>query len=132
MPQLSGRAQRMRLGLALLAGCSVFTAQALAQSVSGSQVVNVPNPTPRPTDPHTVFRDDPVLRARQQQAIALKRAKVHAQMVSDTKDILLLAQQIREHRMNRDTADTSTGSDLVGAQQIEKLAKQVKENANVQ
>ena len=110
----------------------MFTGRALAQGGPESHTVILPNPTPRPSDPHDVFRDDRVLRAHQQQAIALKRAKTHAQMVSDTRDILLLAQQIRDHRVNHDAASTSTGSDLVGAQQIEKLAKQVKENANIQ
>ena len=132
MPSISCTAHRIIVGAALLIGAGCFAPKVLAQGGPGSQVVNVPNPTPRPADPHDVFRDDPALRARQQQAIALKRAKVHAQMVSDTKDILLLAQQIRDHRVNQTAAGTATGSDLVGAQQIEKLAKQVKENANVQ
>lgn len=132
MPSVSRKTLTLLVGAALLIGVSWLTPAAHAQGGPPSQMVNVPNPTPRPADPHEVFRDDPALRARQQQAIALKRAKLHAQIVSETKDILLLAQQIRDHRVNHDAAGTATGSDLVGAQQIEKLAKQVKENANVQ
>jgi len=132
MPSISRKAHRIIVGAALLIGAECFAPKALAQSGPESHMVILPNPTPRPADPHDVFRDDPALRARQQQAIALKRAKLHAQMVSDTKDILLLAQQIRDHHANQAASGTATGSDLVGAQQIEKLAKQVKENANVQ
>lgn len=132
MPTVSRKAHTIVVGVAVLIGVGWFAPTALAQGGPESQVVILPNPTPRPADPHDVFRDDPALRARQQQAIALKRAKLHAQMVSDTKDILLLAQQIRDHHVNQTAAGTATGSDLVGAQQIEKLAKQVKENANVQ
>jgi len=131
MPPLSGTVRRMVIGAALL-GSGLSTARALGQAGPESHTVILPNPTPRPSDPHDVFRDDPVLLARQQQAIALKRAKTHAQMVSDTRDILILAQQIRDHRVNHNATGTATGSDLVGAQQIEKLAKQVKENASVQ
>jgi hypothetical protein len=118
------------VGLALLMGASSLAHTAHAQGGPQSQVVILPNPTPRPADPHDTFRDDPVLRAREQQMIALKRAKMHAKVVSDAKDILVLAQQIRDHRSHQDA--TATGSDLVGAQQIEKLAKQVKENTKVQ
>lgn len=108
----------------------MFAHPAHAQSGPASQVVILPNPTPRPADPHDTFRDDPVLRAHQQQIIAQKRAKMHAKVVIDAKDILILAQQIRDHRAHNDI--TATGLDLVGAQQIEKLAKQVKENTKVQ
>lgn len=132
MPLLSGTARRVAMSAALLAGSGLFPAQAFAQGGPQSQTVTIPNPTPRPTDPHSVFRDDPVLRARQQQTLALKRSKMHTQMVSDTRDILLLAQQIRDHRVTHDADSTALGSDLVGAQQIEKLAKQVKVNANIQ
>lgn len=132
MRLLSAPVRRVVISAALLVGSGLLVPRAFAQSGPPSQMVNVPNPTPRPADPHEVFRDDPALRARQQQAIAVKRAKLHAQIVSDTKDILELAQQIRDHRVTHDATGTATGSDLVGAQKIEKLAKQVKENANVQ
>ena len=132
MRLLSGKVRRVVISAAFLVGSGLFTARAFAQGGPDSHQVILPNPTPRPADPHDVFRDDSALRAREQQAIALKRAKMHAQMVIDTKDILVLAQQIRDHRINHDAGGTATGSDLVSAQQIEKLAKQVKENANIQ
>ena len=132
MPALSATARRVIVGTAILVGSGMLTARASAQGGPESKTVILPNPTPRPADPHDVFRDDPVQRARQQQAIAVKRAKMHAQMVNDTKDILVLAQQIRDHRVNHDATGSATGADLVSAQQIEKLAKQVKENANIQ
>ena len=115
----------------LLLSCA-FASKASAQGGPGSTQVVLPNPTPRPADPHDVFRDDPVARAREQQIQALKRTQMHAQVVLDANNILLLAQQIRDHRVTHDTTANATGSDLVNAQQIEKLAKRVKDNSKIQ
>ena len=100
-----------------------------AQGGPPSQSVNVPNPTPRPLDPHDIFRDDPVARVRQQQLLALKRTQRHTQVVTDTDNILMLAQLIRVHQATAASAENAAGSDIIGTEQIEKLAKRVKENS---
>ncbi len=112
----------------LLLGATVTRAS--AQGGPGSQTVILPNPTPRPTDPHSVFRDDPLRKAQEQQAAALRRAQAHVQLRNDTRDILVLAQQILDHRVNN--SETASGSDLQSAQQIVKLAKRVLESSKVQ
>lgn len=114
-------------GLLLLGAAAT---RASAQGGPGSQTVILPNPTPRPEDPHSVFRDDPVRKAREQQAAALRRAQAHLQLHKDTRDILVLAQQIRDHRVNH--SEVTPASDLQSAQQIEKLAKRVLESSKVQ
>ena len=132
MNSLARTAHTTISSLALLLLACGLASRASAQGGPGSHQVVLPNPTPRPDDPHDVFRDDPVEQARRQQALALKRTLMHAQVVIDTNNILLLAQQIRDHRVSHDTSPTTPGSDLVGAQQIEKLAKRVKDNSKIQ
>ena len=124
--------RRLYFSLPLFLAVGAFSKAAHAQAGPGSQMVILPNPTPRPADPHDIFRDDPVARARQQQALALKRTQMHAQVVTDTSYIVLLAQQVRDHHATRNTSATIEGSDLVGVEQIEKLAKRVKDNSKIQ
>ena len=112
----------------LVAACA-FSPAAHAQGGPPTQIVSIPNPTPRPADPHDIFRDDPVARVRQQQQLALKRTQMHSQVVTDTDNILMLAQLIREHQATEASAANAVGSDIIGAQQIEKLAKRVKDNS---
>lgn len=130
MVHVSCTVRTMTVSLLLLIGATASGTRATAQSGPGSQIVIVPNPTPRPEDPHAVFRDDPVRKAREQQAATLKRALARLQLQKDTRDILVLAQQIRDHNVNH--AEVATGSDILSAQQIEKLAKRVVETSKVQ
>jgi hypothetical protein len=132
MTSIARAAHTTLLSMTLLLLASAFAARASAQGGPGSSQVILPNPTPRPVDPHDIFRDDPVARAREQQVQALKRTQKHAQVVIDANNILLLAQQIRDHRAINDTSGIADGADLVGAQQIEKLAKRVKDNSKIQ
>ncbi len=113
----------------LAAACALSPAAAHAQGGPPTQIVSIPNPTPRPADPHDIFRDDPVARVRQQQLLALKRTQMHSQVVTDTNNILMLAQLIREHQATEASATNAAGSDIIGAEQIEKLAKRVKDNS---
>jgi hypothetical protein len=132
MTSTARKARATILSLACLWLASPFEPATSAQAGPGSQMVNLPNPTPRPDDPHAIFRDDPVERARQQQVQALKRTQMHAQVALDTNNILLLAQQIRDHHASNSSAAATAGSDLVSTQQIEKLAKRVKDNSKIQ
>lgn len=132
MSWIARPARKTIVSLAFLVLACAHASMAHAQGGPGSSTVVLPNPTPRPDDPHTIFRNDPVERAREQQIQALKRTQMHAQVVIDTGNILQLAQQIRDHRATHDTAATTPGSDLVNAQFIEKLAKRVKDNSKIQ
>jgi len=131
MNSITRSARTATISLTFLLLAFALASRATAQGGPGSRTVVLPNPTPRPDDPHDVFRDDPVAKAREQQIQALKRTQMHAQVAIDTNNILLLAQQIRDHRVSKDTSPTTTGNDLVGAQQIEKLAKRVKDNSKI-
>ncbi len=132
MNSIARTARTILVSLTLILIASVFEPATSAQGGPEPKSVILPNPTPRPDDPHDIFRDDPVARAREQRIQALKRTQMHAQVVIDANNILLLAQQIRDHRVSNDTSATTTGSDLVGSQQIEKLAKRVKDNSKIQ
>ena len=124
---------RLALCGATIVAAGAFSSAAHAQGGGpGSQMVVLPNPTPRPADPHDIFRDDPVARARQQQMLAVKRTQMHAQVVIDTNNILMLAQQIRNHHGTTPPSADATGSDIIGTEQIEKLAKRVKDNSKIQ
>ena len=132
MTVIAPAVRRFTVRLTFLLAASAIASAAHAQGGPGSHTVVLPNPTPRPDDPHDLFRDDPVAKARQQQTQALIRTQMHAQVVLDANNILLLAKQIHDRRTSSDPATTTTGSDLVDAQKVEKLAKRVKENSKIQ
>jgi hypothetical protein len=95
-----------------------------------SQQIYLPDPTPRERDLHDVFSDNPVDRARQQQAVSVQKAKQRDQVVAETDQLVLLAQQLRDS-ISHSTEGPSV-PDVMTAQKIEKLAKSVKEQMKMQ
>jgi hypothetical protein len=101
-----------------------------AQTNRTSQQLVLVDPTPRERDPHAVFGDNQTDRANQQDAASLQRAQRRDQVVAETDQLLLLAQQLRDS-----IAKSSSGPavpDIMTAQKIEKLAKSVKDQMKMQ
>lgn len=114
--------------IALLATAGLTPAT--AQNSNGSQRLVLVDPTPRERDPHAVFADDPVQRARERLAADLQRTERRKQIALDTDQLLLLAQQLRNSVVNHDTSVHVP--EVMTAQKIEKLAKSVKETMKMQ
>lgn len=112
---------------ALLATTGLAPAQ--AQDNASHRLVLV-DPTPRERDPHAVFADDPVQRAREKLAADLQRTERRKQIAIDTDQLLLLAEKLRNSVVNHDTSVPI--SDVMTAQKIEKLAKGVKDKMQMQ
>jgi hypothetical protein len=93
--------------------------------------VNLPDPTPRDRDLHELYGDNPVLREQQQRAAALRRTRQRVQIVADANEILLLAQQMREHLVKHDDS-AQAPPDAITARKIEALAKRVREEMQSQ
>jgi hypothetical protein len=93
--------------------------------------VYVPDPTPRDRDLHDRYSDTPALQQQKSRMAAMRRAQLRVQAAADTNEILLLAQQLRSHRIQHE-APVSGPSDASTAQKIESLAKRVRENLQSQ
>ena len=95
------------------------------------QVIMLPDPTPRPPDLQREYGDDPVARARQQQLALLKKAQLRQEVVVATDRLVLLATELRDGAAKHE-AGTSMRPGAVKAEEIEKLAKKVKEDTKLQ
>ena len=116
--------------LLLLVGWAV--PPALGQSTKApQQPLYLPDPTPRQRDPHTEFSDNAYERARQEQAAITAKQKSRAQVLADSREILLLADQLRSHTAHPDGSPPAP-LDRMAAQKIEKLAKNVKTTMQLQ
>ena len=90
------------------------------------QQLNIPDPTPRPPDLEREYGGDPAEAARQQQLAALRVAQVRLQVVQATDKLLQLAQELEADVQKRENGTAMT-PEVVKLEQIEKLAKSVKE-----
>lgn len=115
----------------LLAGASwcvlLLPSDAGAQSGSTttSQTIMLKDPTPRPPDLQRQYAEDPVARARQQQAALAQSRLRRQQVMAMTNQLVLLAQELKDEIAKNDKgASTNPGS--IKAQDIEKLVKQLK------
>ncbi len=112
-----------------LSSAAIFLACAsgpLAAQSHGSQSIYLPDPTPRPPDLHREYSDDPVERERQQQLIKLRNAQRLQDVVLTTNSLSLLAQQLKAEMATHDKA-APMSQEAMKAEEIEKLAKRVKE-----
>ena len=91
--------------------------------------VQIPNPTPRERDLHDLYADNPAQRAKAEQAIALHKAQLRLQVITDSNEILVLAQKLGQDQLK---GDASLTEDSITAQKIEALAKRVRENMKSQ
>ena len=95
------------------------------------QQIYLPDPTPRPPDLQREYGDDPVSRARQQQIALIKKEQRRQEVVTATDRLILLAGELRDEAAKHETG-SSMRARAVKAEEIEKLAKKVKENSKLQ
>lgn len=127
MPSLSSALCSSRAILAAIAILCAVPSIASAQSGPSQRPIYLPDPTPRPPDLEREYSDDPVTRAKQQQAALLRTAQRRQQVVLATDKLLQLAQELKEDLAKHDEIPTMI-PDATKAEQIEKLAKTIKEN----
>lgn len=125
----------LRLARNLLAALIVvpmYGTGAAAQSTKPpTPPLNLPDPTPRPPDLEKKYETDSPELARQQQLAALKAAQIRQQVIVATDKLLLLTQEL-EADVGKHENGTAMTPQIVKAEQIEKLAKTVKERTKAQ
>ena len=115
--------------IAVAAGAiCILSAPASAPAQSGStttsQNITLKDPTPRPPDLQRQYADDPVARAKQQQAALAESELRRQQVLAATNKLVLLTQELKDEMAKNSAA--STNPDSIKAQEIEKLARQVR------
>lgn len=95
------------------------------------QQLNLHDPTPRPPDLEQKYSTDPAEAARQEQLAAVKAAQIRQQVISATDKLLQLTQELQAGVAGHEK-DTPMTPQVVEAEQIEKLAKTVKEKTKAQ
>src|SRR5215470_603311 len=95
------------------------------------QPLYLPDPTPRPPDLERQYGGDPAALARQQELAALRSAQLRQQVIVATDKLLTLTQQLKADMEKREAAVPMV-SQAGKVEQIEKLAKTVKEKTKWQ
>lgn len=109
-----------------IALCAV-SGNALAQSTKpAQQPLYLPDPTPRPPDLEKQYGTDPAEIARQQKLALMRAAQNRQQILAATDKLLSLTAELKTDVAKRDGTGAMT-SQATEAQQIEKLAKTIKE-----
>src|SRR5262249_49918424 len=109
-----------------------YAAGATAQATKpAQQPLYLPDPTPRPPDLEKKYETDPAELARQQQLAAMKTAQIRQQVVIATDKLLLLTQELKADVEKREHGAAMTPQ-VVKVEQIEKLAKTVKDKTKAQ
>lgn len=99
-------------------------AQAGAQSTK-SQVVYLPDPTPRPLDPDIKYRDDGKPQAHAAELEKQQNLKRRALVEWGANELVLLSQHLQEDVAQHPTA-APTAAQAASAEKIEQLAKNLK------
>lgn len=94
-------------------------------SAQVNQQIYLPNPTPRDPDLHDKYKEDPLLKVRQQQAATLRAAQQRDLVKSATARLAELAQQLKID-MEKHEPGGPLGANAQKAAEIEKLARTVK------
>ena len=134
MPNISGTWRSIRrivVAVAMVAGLAWATPFLSGQV---NQQIYLPDPTPRPPDLQRQYgtnNNDSVERMRQQQIAIQKMAQRRQEIESDTAKLVVLARELQIELAQRDK-DSPKGLGVAKAQQIEKLAKSVKEKMQTQ
>lgn len=89
------------------------------------------DPTPRPPDLEKQYSTDPVEQARQEQLATIRAAQIRQQVVAATDKLIQLTQSLETEVAKRQQGATMTPQ-VVEAEQIEKLAKTVKDRTKAQ
>lgn len=108
--------------------CAVVHAQSTKPP---PQQLNLHDPTPRPPDLEKQYSTDPAEQARQQQQAAIKVAQIRQQVIFATDKLIQLTQDLETGIAKRQNGTAMTPQ-VVEAEQIEKLAKSVKEKTRAQ
>ena len=117
---------RRILTAAVLPGALLWCAVGQPEPAQVQQQIYLPDPTPRPPDLQREYGDDPVSRARQQQIALIRKAQRRQGILAATDRLILLAAELR------DETGSSMSARAVKAEEIEKLAKKVKEDSKLQ
>src|SRR5437763_7585292 len=98
-----------------------------------NQQIYLPDPTPRPIDLHKKYGDnnDAAERLKQQQLAMQKVAERRQEIESEADKLVVLARELQSQFAER-SKDGPKGMGAAKAQQIEKLAKSVKEKMQSQ
>ncbi len=107
----------------------LFGASAIAQSTKpAQQPLYLPDPTPRPPDLEKQYGTDPAEIARQQKLALMRAAQNRQQILTATDKLVSLTAELKTDVAKREGPSTMT-SQATEAQQIEKLAKTIKEKS---
>jgi len=124
------RIQRKVLA-ALIVGFMYCAGTAAQSTKPPTPPLNLPDPTPRPPDLDKKYGTDSAELARQEQLAAAKAAQIRQQVLTATDKLLLLTQELEADVEKREHGTAMTPQ-VVKAEQIEKLAKTVKERTKAQ
>jgi hypothetical protein len=119
------------LVLAFVAICLKCDSASAQATKPAQQPLYLPDPTPRPPDLERQYGSDPAELARQEQLTALRAAQLRLQVVQATDKLLQLAQELKAE-VNQHENGTLMTLQITKAEQIEKLAKSVKEKTKAQ
>jgi hypothetical protein len=122
---------RRILTAAILPGVLLWCAVGQAEPAQVQQQIYLPDPTPRPPDLQRQYGDDPVSRARQQQIALIRKEQRRQEILTATDRLILLAAELRDETVKHETG-SSMKARAVKAEEIEKLAKKVKEDSKLQ
>ena len=122
---------RRILTAAVLPGALFWCSIAQPEPAQVQQQIYLPDPTPRPPDLQREYGDDPVSRARQQQIALMKKSQRRQEVLAATDRLMLLAEEMRDEAAKHE-AGRSMRTNAAKAEQIEKLAKIVKEDTKLQ
>jgi hypothetical protein len=110
-------------GLALAAVLMIFAPGAGAQSGnSKSQLVYLPDPTPRAIDPHLLLHDNPQAGTPTQEALERRNAKRRELVAWAANELVTLSEQLHANVTKPKTA-SSIATATANADKIEQLAK---------
>jgi hypothetical protein len=122
---------RRILTAAVLPGALLWCAVGQPEPAQVQQQIYLPDPTPRPPDLQREYGDDPVSRARQQQIALIRKAQRRQEILTTTDRLILLAAELRDETVKHETG-SSMKARSVKAEEIERLAKKVKEDSKLQ
>ncbi len=114
---------RSYLAAFLLAALVISTSTAIAQNNNNkSQVVWLPDPTPRETDPHLLLKDNPQAGTSTQAALENRNAKRRELVEWAANELVTLSQRLEVDVAKSKTGDSMT-TETANAEKIEQLAK---------
>lgn len=129
-PDRRPRVGRTLLEMTILA--CICCGNALGQATKpAQQPLYLPDPTPRPPDLEKKYDTNSQDLALQQRLAQLRAAQIRQQVVAATDKLLLLTEQLKSDVEKREVPGAMTPQ-VVKAEQIEKLAKAVKEKTQAQ